>query len=110
VRVIAHRDPRVERDAVPLGRLAKAIQEDVFDAGIRSQQQLALGATTAHQVGASGNDLARHRHAAYIGTGDGELLLFRRSRLRESTQVSAREQVTVTCAGDWASVVSVRAS
>jgi hypothetical protein len=83
VLVIAHRDPRVERNPIAIGCLAKTVEEDPFDVRVGAQEELPLRTATANQVGPSSDDLARNRHAAYIGTDGGELRSFRSAPIQK---------------------------
>jgi hypothetical protein len=66
--VIAHRDPAVQCDAETLRGFGEAVQVDLLDRLVGAEQELALRAATADEIGATADDLARLRHAAAEST------------------------------------------
>ncbi|MBK6693260.1 MAG: hypothetical protein IPG50_13795 [Myxococcales bacterium] len=69
VLVVAHRDEAMQRDLVALARLREAVEVNLLDAHIRTQQVLPLRAAPTGEVRATGHDLTGKRHERHIGSG-----------------------------------------
>ena len=68
VLVVAHGDETMQRDLVALTRFREAVQVDLLDARIGTQQVLPLRATATGEVSPTGYDLTGKRHERHIGS------------------------------------------